>query len=319
VDDRKRFFLFVALLAAIALIELRCLLFLGQTFFRADVSYNIEPSCNFVRTFFLQHHRLAMWNPWILCGVSQVAASWPLLYPPTYIGLFLPFGLGAGCYLFFHLMTAGIGGYLWQRFSFENEDGDASMDMFFALAFMLNGYMFGATINLSLMAAASWIPLALFFVDGIIRAPKWWRCGALALVLGMQFAAGRPEIALGAYLLYALRLLALLKQSPTPRKSALLVILSMVLSGALNAANILPLFELLINSPSATENSVFKATFWSTGWRDWLSMLVPLPFGKLSMYSDPNAVTYAGAIPYLVSLFLGPVILTLCAFELLAK
>jgi len=318
VDDRKRFFLFAALLAAIALIELRCLLFLGQTFFRADVSYNIEPSVNFARTFLLQHHKLAMWNPWILCGVSQVAASWPLWYPPTYIGLSLPFGCGAGCYLFFHLMTAGIGGYLWSKFSFENEDGDSGTAMFFALALMLNGYMFGATINLSLMAAASWIPLALFFVDSIIRAPKWWKCGALSLVLGIQFAAGRPEIALGAYLLYGLRLLVLLKKSPAGGKSATLVILSMVLSGVLNAANIWPLFELLINNPSATENSVFKATYWSAGWRDWLSMLIPLPFGKLSMNSNPNDVTYAGAMPYLVSLFLGPVILTLCAFELSA-
>jgi hypothetical protein len=67
--------------------------------------------------------------------------------------------------------------------------------------------------------------------------------------MGMQFAAGRPEIALGAYLLYALRFLLNLCRSPAPRKSAILVILAMVLSVVLNTGNIWPLFELLMNSP----------------------------------------------------------------------
>lgn len=290
------------------------LLFLGKAPFLADATYNTEPASRFVREYWLENLKLPLWNPWILNGVPSVAATWPTSYLPAIVGLFFPFGVAAGIFMFAHLLLAGTGGFFWQLRSSKFQPPNMMASAFFGLGYMLCGYMAGCWINLSLMATAAWIPFILLVLDKIACTPRWWHCGALALLFGMQFSAGRPEVSLGCVVLCFALWLTAERRSPN---SFLLLVTSLLMGCGLSAPNYLPLIELIQNSPSAAQFSVVKSNFWSAGLLDWMTLIFSEPFGPINMSSGVNRVTYPGTIPYITSLFLGTPVLTFVIFGLI--
>ncbi len=226
----------------------------------------------------------------------------------------LPFGLGTGLFILMHLLLAGVGGFLWELKSFRFEPANFMAAAFFGLGYMLCGYMFGCPINLLLMASAAWIPATLLMFDLICSAPKWWQCGLLALMMGMQFSAGRPEISVCSCILYFAYFISNLG-SLRPR-APLMVAAAFVIAIGFASFGYIPLIELVMNSPAALQFSVLKSSFWSAGVADWLTLLVTQPFGRINMLSPVELVTYPGSLPYVTSLFVGAPVLTLAALSL---
>lgn len=313
-NQRRAIALVVIFYCAIAIGLLSPLLFSGKTPFLADITYNNEPAATFINEFWQRNNKFPLWNPWVLNGVPQIAVTWPMLYFPAAIGLGLPFGLGSGLFMLFHLLLAGIGGFLWQLKSYRFEPSNFMAAVFFGMGFMLCGYMFGCPINPLLMASVAWIPFTLLLLDLICSSPKWWHCGVLSLLLGLQFSAGRPEISVAASIMYFVYFLSDLG-SLRPR-APLMVLAAFAIGAGYAAFGYVPLAELVMNSPAALQFSVFKSSFWSAGMADWLTLLITQPFGHLDMNSTGDIVTYPGALPYVTSLFLGAPVLTLSVLSL---
>ncbi len=216
----------------------------GQSLYVADFTYNFAPAANFIAQVFQAEHGFTLtkplWNPYLLCGAPQVAVAWPLAYLPGYLACFLDGAQGQAFLIFFHLLVAGIGGYVWfSKFddrvesaggetSAGNSSGNINSGNFnggniaggnigalladitspaalFGFMFMLSGYMLGSSINLSLLFSVCWTPFALTLIDRLALSPKVSLplTGALAFILAQQFGAGRPEMFLGEGILYA--------------------------------------------------------------------------------------------------------------------
>lgn len=313
-NQRRAIALVVIFYCAVSIGLLSPLLFFGKTPFLADITYNNEPAATFVSEFWKQHNKFPLWNPWVLNGVPQIAVTWPMVYFPSAIGIGLPFGLATGLFMLMHLLLAGIGGFLWQLKSYRFEPTNFMAAVFFGLGYMLCGYMFGCPINLLLMASAAWIPITLLMLDLICSSPKWWQCGLLALFMGLQFSAGRPEISVGSCVLYFAYFISNLG-SLRPR-APFMVAAAFFIAAGFASFGYIPLVELVMNSPAALQFSVLKSSFWSAGVVDWLTLLVTQPFGHINMLSPVDIVSYPGSLPYLTSLFVGAPVLTLAALSL---
>lgn len=313
-NQRRAIALVVIFYCAISIGLLSPLLFFGKTPFLADVTYNNEPASTFINEFWQHNNKFPLWNPWVLNGVPQIAVTWPMLYFPAAVGLGLPYGLGWGLFMLLHLLLAGVGGFLWQLKSYRNESNNFMSAVFFGTGFMLCGYMFGCPINPLLMASVAWIPFTLLVFDLICSSPKWWHCGLLSLLLGMQFSAGRPEISVAASILYSIYFLSNLG-SLRPR-APLMVLAAFAVGAGFASFGYIPLAELVANSPAALKFSVLKSSFWSAGIIDWLTLLSAQPFGRVNMLSSGDVVTYPGSLPYITSLFLGAPVLTLALLSL---
>ena len=313
-NQRRAIALVVIFYCVVSIGLLSPLLFQGKTPFLADITYNVEPASTFISEFWQHNNKFPLWNPWVLNGVPQIAVTWPMLYIPSAIGLCLPFGLGSGLFILIHLLVAGTGGFFWQLKSHRFQPTNFMAAAFFGLGYMLCGYMLGCPINLLLMASAAWIPFTLLALDMICSSPKWWQCGVLALLLGTQFSAGRPEISVascGLYFLYFISNLGSLR----PR-APFMVACAFVLAVGFASFGYIPLLELVSNSPAALQFSVLKSSFWSAGFLDWLTMLVIQPLGHISMASPGEYVTYPGSLPYITSLFIGAPVLTLALLSI---
>ncbi|HEY9683533.1 MAG TPA: YfhO family protein [Drouetiella sp.] len=313
-NQRRAIALVVIFYCAVSIGLLSPLLFFGKTPFLADITYNNEPAATFINNFWSHNNKFPLWNPWVLNGVPQIAVTWPMLYFPASLGLGMPYGLGWGLFMLLHLLVAGVGGFLWQLKSHRFEPANFMAAVFFGLGFMLCGYMFGCPINLLLMASASWIPFTLLALDMICSSPKWWQCGLLSLLLGLQFSAGRPEISVAACILYSVYFLSNLG-SLRPR-APLMVVAAFAIAAGYASFGYIPLAELVVNSPASLQFSVLKSSYWSTGIVDWLTLLITQPFGYINMLSSGDVVTYPGSLPYVTSLFLGAPVLTLAALSL---
>ncbi|CAN5557381.1 hypothetical protein BH10CYA1_BH10CYA1_25690 [soil metagenome] len=313
-NQRRAIALVVIFYCAVSIGLLSPLLFFGKTPFLADITYNNEPAATFINEFWQHNNKFPLWNPWVLNGVPQIAVTWPMVYFPAAIGLGLPFGLGTGLFILMHLLLAGIGGFLWQLKSYRFEPANFMAAAFFGFGYMLCGYMFGCPINLLLMASAAWIPVTLLMFDLICSSPKWWQCGLLALMMGMQFSAGRPEISVCSCILYLAYFISDLG-SLRPR-APFMVAAAFVIAVGFASFGYIPLVELVLNSPSSLQFSVLKSSFWSAGLVDWLTLLITQPFGQINMLSPVELVTYPGSLPYVTSLFVGAPVLTLAALSL---
>jgi hypothetical protein len=88
----------------------------GQaTFYYSDLSYYFEPLCKYVADNLRQGH-LPLWNPYLYCGMPQIAVLSPsFLYPPGILFTLLPFSQALAAYMIFHQLISALGGYLLGR------------------------------------------------------------------------------------------------------------------------------------------------------------------------------------------------------------
>lgn len=308
----------------------------NQSLYLADVTYNFVPAGRYIEQIFKETGGFTLlkplWNPYLLCGAPEVSVAWPLSYLPGYAACLMNAAQGQAFLIFFHLLIAGVGGFVWfskndDRHFFETDatgtkrgflsvifDELTSPAALFGFMFMLCGYMLGSSINLSLMFSVCWTPLALHLIDkmAIARSSLVPSTALLALVLAQQFGAGRPEMYLGECILYAgYALLKIAEIAPSEAERNTVVrfmsglFIALLLSLSFNAANILPMIEAVQNSPRLPKFDPSDALNWSAGWFEFLGIILMQPLGVLNMAHYSLYPTYPNSMAYVTSLFLG--------------
>jgi len=245
---------------------------------------------------------LPLWTSANLSGMPLAANQLAMrFYPPAWMLLLVPSGVGFNLFLIAHLCWAGIGtGWLLRR-AFQLDLLPALIGSFtFALGGKLVAHMAGG--HISLIAAAAWIPWAFGAISLFLRAEsatERLRHALLAsLALAAQICTHSLILLYTSYLLVGRILWELIfpEYPRTVRTFSLLPLLSIIPLGAsiMGAAQLLPLVELASYSNRAL--SIEEAGQYA---------LMPLPLGVAlflpQSYAGHEAVAYLGLLPIVLA------------------
>jgi hypothetical protein len=292
----------------------------AQAFYQSDLAYYFEPFCRFICDSFRQG-RLPLWNPYLYCGMAQVAVPSPGMFYPPILFFTLPFSQGMAAFLVFHQVVAGAGAFL----LVASLGWGMLAALVAGIGVALCGYMFALQANFTLVAAVSWLPLllyALFKVNGTwSRANVAWMflsCVAMAMMVG----AGRPELSVPAALIAGVFALC----CSGGRQPAILATIfrlgSMFLGVVLAAPVLLPALEWARLSPRAHGLDLKWVLMWSANWYDTLCLMAVQPVGDLTHLGNQFLNMVASrqrSIPYVTSSYVGPIIFTLAIWSLFKR
>jgi hypothetical protein len=295
-----------------------------QTYFVSDHTFFFEPFSKFIGER-LRQGQLPLWNPYLYCGMSQVAVPSPgIFYPATWSYAFFPYSQALGWQMVMHQGLAGCFMFLLIS-SFGWSFAPCAVA---ALTFALTGYMFALSTNFTLAATSSCLPLIIwsFRSVGIARAlnRQSLMYGFIALSsLGtyLLIAAGRPEIfAPGISLLVAFVVLDGINNHQRDISWSVVIqgwLYQMLAFGTgilLTMPVLLPLAEWARLSPRAVGLTVSHALMWSCNWYDWVGLILVQPFGDLQILGAPLLkliCTRQTFLPYITSEYIGPIAFTL--------
>jgi hypothetical protein len=195
------------------------------------------------------------WSPLIIGGMSLAATPLAMLaYPPAWLFLFLPTEPVFNLFFVLHLFWGGLGAYLLLGRGFGLSPQAALLG---GLAFGLNSKFVAHTAggHVSMMAAVSWLPWAVWGMHMLLAAPGWRAgLGWLSLTsaaLAMQIATHSQILLYTAYLLGAMTLFQAsgVPGPATHRRRHLAdglarFMVALLLAALLGAAQLLPQLEL---------------------------------------------------------------------------
>lgn len=312
--------LVLLVLLSIPLFGFYALTLSGQkTFFIADHTYYFEPITNFIGAA-LAAHRLPLWNPYIYCGMPQVAVPSPgMFYPPNLLFAYLGYSQALSAILLFNQLAMGIGAFL-LIVSFGWGLTAATVA---SITLAYCGYMFSLENNYTLVAGAAWTPLMLWSYRRIrmdLSTKRPYFATAIAIVATfMNIAAGRPEIFVPACLI---TVCACLRDAYLSHKSGNSPVVQLMWQfGAMLAAVlvtmpiVLPVIEWVMQSPRANGLNLSQTFMWSTNWYDLLGMFLAYPFGDLQILGAHHlnlVATRPVFLPFVPSCYIGPIAMT-CA------
>jgi hypothetical protein len=201
-------FLFLALMSLVLVGYYFSYLSGNRAFYLSDFVYYFEPGTKFIEEA-LKLGRLPSWNPYLYCGMSQIAVPSPgIFYPFTWLHVLFPFSKTVAITLVFHQVLCGLGGFL--LVSSFGWGILAAVTTGIILA--LNHYLFSLQSNYSLVCTASWLPFVLWCVYEVgnpsvntvrqfFKSNNWCIYLLSILAATMFITAGRPEISLAGCLL----------------------------------------------------------------------------------------------------------------------
>jgi hypothetical protein len=229
-----------------------------------------------------------------------------LYYPGMWLRYLLPFPLGFNFHIILHFYLCAWGTYALGR--------DLGMSRtaatLAAMAYTLSGPMLALGSMLNVLVAGAWMPVCLLAVRRACAEPTAMRIMVLGLTLGMQAIGGEPlyNIATAAFALpLSGARFGRLFRTLTP---------AALFGMALIAVQLIPGVELLRRSVRQTSAFTFtESAYWSVHPLNLIELVVP--WVMLQNSDDPmRFVLYRSTHPYLMSLYLGPVVLGLAAWAL---
>jgi hypothetical protein len=131
---------------------------------------------------------LPLWTPANLSGMPLAANQLAMrFYPPAWLLVLLPLGLGFNLLFVFHLFWGGLGTYQLLRAGFDLDAGPALAG---ALTFALGGKLLAHTAggHVSLVGAMAWMPWAMWGGHMLIRQRRLRWAVLAAVALAMQIA-----------------------------------------------------------------------------------------------------------------------------------
>jgi hypothetical protein len=315
---------FVLVLLGTLTIYYAPVLFGGECFYKADNCFYFEPFFKLIGDA-LRGYRLALWNPYLDCGMPQLAVPSPgIFYPPNIIFAFLPYGSAFACLLAFHQIVAGVGAYL-----FVNSLGWSRGAAFTAgMTCAFTGYMFSLTSNHTLPASAAWLPAVLWSMRGISTAYVARQICPMVIMGSittfLMITAGRPEISVAGMSIVALFVLVQTilimrhkKEEEEISSNFIWQVAALFFGMMLATPMLLPVLEWMATSPRAHGMDVKYVFLWSANYYDLLSMVFAQPFGDLTVIATPYlplSESRTGHIPFLPSPLVGPVVATLAVW-----
>jgi len=316
--------IFTACLAVILLAIYMPVLTKQQHYFMSDHCYYFQPFTHYIGER-LRNGEWPLWNPYLYCGMSQIAVPSPgVLYPPTWLFAVCDYSQGVAANMILHQLFAGLGAFLLVS-SFGWGVGAAAAC---ALAFSLCGYMFTLLTNYTLSANAAWLPMLLWSQRAIVQSSEannkskvYWLTLVSGVLLYLLVACGRPEISIPGVALLGLWILVHAKKAI--KCGALPWQLAAAALGALLSAPVLlPVIEWIKISPRSSGLNLSQVFMWSTNWYDWLCLIAMRPFGDLQLLGAGMlrlVATRSLFLPYAPSNYVGPIAVTLALWGLLDR
>lgn len=294
-------------------------------YYMSDHVFYFQPFVSYIGER-LRRGEWPLWNPYLYCGMSQIAVPSPgVFFPGTWLFAVCNYSQGVALNMIGHQLIAALGAFL-LVISFG---WGALPAMACATAFAFSGYMFTLLTNFTLSLAGAWIPLVLWSFRALLlleqsepsrdRGPKIYATTVVAaLSLFMLVAAGRPEVTIPGAALLACWLLIHLKDS-FKFNALRWQVLAIIIAALLSSLIILPTVEWVKLSPRANGLNLSQVLMWSSNWYDFLCVIFLEPFGDLQRLGNqflPLVTTRQLYLPYIPSCYVGPVVLTLCLFGL---
>ena len=296
----------------------------NAAFFVSDHTYYFEPFAKFLGQAF-REGRIPQWNPYLYCGMSQLAVPSPgIFYPANLLFAIMSYSQAVALQMLLHQVLAGFGTFL-----FVSSLGWGLVPAAVAsLVMALTGYMFSLSANCTLAFTASFLPLALWVFRSIGLTTyagktntRCWLTVLAGISVFMLISAGRPEVfapSSALIVLYCLLEGLHKRKSGTPTSAVFAgwwwQFIAFVMGLSLAAPMILPVAEWAAISPRAKGFAPSTALMWSTNWYDFVGMICPQAFGNLFVLNNkylPLVSSRATYYPFVPSMFVGPVCFSL--------
>ena len=174
----------------------------GGALFWGDIGLYFQPLLE-LQSAALHGGKLALWNPFVLCGTPLVGnpQAW-IFYPPAWAMALLPTPIFLTVINALHVFLGGAFTFAFLRRGALKLDLVPSLVG--ALTFMLGGYFFTKTSFPNMAAALCWLPLLLLFTERLVRRPSLRRALPLGVALAMQILAANAQITVFTIYLLAL-------------------------------------------------------------------------------------------------------------------
>jgi hypothetical protein len=285
----------------------------GSAFTQGRVLYFRDLSSQYAPDYAFLHRSLSagvwpLWNPFVDGGAPCL-----FVYPVDWLlvwgfGPLAPLGIGAGA----HLFLALCGGSLLAKRLGQGPLGAWTTGTVYGLS----GYVLSCVNLVQSFQAAAWAPVVLAAFVGLVQAPSRRRAVWLAVVAAVQFSTLGLELALqtlviGLCLVPWRRLL----ERACLRALALAAGLGLLMA----APAVAGLLWLLAGSARGQGFAASQSLAYSASPLVLLESLLPRFFGDVHAFSDLGywgQPFFPQGFPYLLSLYLGPVVL---AFVLMAR
>jgi hypothetical protein len=294
-----------------------------KAFHIADHTYYFEPFTRFIADAFAAH-RLPLWNPYIYCGMPQIAVPSPgIFYPPNFLFSCFSYSQALSLLIMFNQLAAALGAFL-LIYSFGWGMTAATVA---GITMSMCGYMFSLENNATLVAGAAWAPMMLWSyrrikLDLSIGKRPYFAAAISIVATFMSISAGRPEVFLPACLLTISMCLRDAWRSRRNRKHPNKYAIDLAWQfGSLFIATLLvmpilmPALEWVRLSPRANGLNLSQTFMWSVNWYDLIGLFLAYPFGDLQRVGAPHlslVATRPVFFPFVPSCYIGPIAWT-CA------
>ena len=242
-----------------------------HSFFFRDFGLFTYPVADYAHESFW-HGQAPLWNPLNNCGVPFLA-QWntSVCYPLSLAFMVFPLPWSLNYFCLGHLLLAGAGMYL-LAYRWTQNRLAASIA---GLVFALNGLMLNSLMWTSNLAALSWQPLVMLWVEQAWRHGGRRRVVIAALAGAMQMLSGAPEIVVFTWTMLGLLWLGQAWRKIIPFWPALRRFAAMVvLITGLSAVQLLPFFDLLRHSERDSAYTIADA--WPMPLWGWANFVVPV-------------------------------------------
>jgi hypothetical protein len=217
------------------------------------------------------HGQVPLWNPLNNCGVPFLA-QWntSVCYPLSLIYMLFPLPWSLNYFCLGHLLLAGVGMYLLAHRWTQNRLAASIAGLVFAL----NGLMLNSLMWTSNLAALSWQPLVMLWIEQAWRRGGRQRVVIAALAGAMQMLSGAPEIIVFTWTMLGMLWLGQAWRRTIPFWPALRrFVVVVVLIAGLSAIQLLPFLDLLKHSERDSSYAVADA--WPMPVWGWANFVVP--------------------------------------------
>nr|MBC7244475.1 YfhO family protein [Chloroflexota bacterium] len=276
---------------------------LGGIFYFGDI-FRLHYPLRSVYAAELQRFSLPLWTPHVFAGYPLLAeGELGALYPPNLLlHALLPVPIALNIFILGHFVWAAMGAYAFAR---RLKVGRMAA-LCSGLVYALGGFFVAHLNHINIVACAAWLPWLFLLTDrfmvGDTRQHRAGDAALLALMIGLEFLAGHPQIALLTFL--AMMAYALyLGWAIRPQVKLLIFFAFTILLGiALAAVQLLPTYELtqFSNRSSGLDPAFF--TSFSLHPLYLVSLLSPFVLGNPYPNTSVELVGYVGWLPLLLAL-----------------
>ena len=246
---------------------------------------------------------IPLWNPHLFAGLPFWAAGQhSALYPLSIIYYILPLSSAYGWFIALNLWLAGMFMAAYLRSLGSNRFGAALA----GLVYQLSGFMIASALFPMVVAAAAWLPLALWMVENILRGRTLWFFRSTAIpwvvigagAIACNILAGHIEVSI--YTLMTITVYASLRllyeagrrwrsDGAFPlrwvQKSTVWLLLILLLGTGLASLQLIPLVEFAQTSWRAERDSLQTVLDFAHKPRDILQFLLPNFYGNPTHHS----------------------------------